>query len=477
MKKSVEKNYIYNLIYQMIAMVIPFIITPHVSRALHAEGVGIFSFTTAVTSYFILVGNLGIATYGQLQIARLRDKKREMSQVFFELIFLRGILLICIITVFTIFIQFQTNNLQIMYYILIVQIIANLIDISWFLQGLEEFKSIVLRNILIKIISVILILLLVNNKGDLYLYALIMNGSTLLGNLSIWVYLPNFIEKVPIASLNIFRHLSSCISYFIPTIATTLYLTIDKTMIGWFSASSVENGYYEQAQKIEQMAVTVVTSLTVVTMPRMAFLFRNNQIAMFKKRFDTSIQFILFLSIPMCIGLIAITDDFIPLFLGKGFEGVIPLMKIFSLLIIIVGLNNAVGKQILMPISRQKFYNVSVIIGALLNILVNLILIPKLYSLGAAIASVLAELIILILFSYFSRDFLDFTSVFKSAIKYTIASFIMFITISFINFDVVSWSLVLVKIVCGILSYFIFLLLIKDDFIFNGLRNLIFKKH
>ena len=276
-KVSVKKNYVYNLAYQMLAVVIPLLIQPYIARVLGAGEVGAFSYTTAITGYFALVGNLGIATYGQLRVAAYRNDRKIVSHVFWELAVLRFILMLGSAGIFLLFIRFVARpEYKMLYSVLLVQIMASAIDIAWLLQGFEEFKKIVLRNTIIKVASVILIFAFVKTQNDLLIYALIMNGSTLLGNASIWYFTPSFVDRVPFRELNLRRHLRSCIIYFIPTIATTFYLSLDKQMIRWFTSTSVENGYYEFAQKIEQMAVTVVTSLSIVTMPRMANLYNMN---------------------------------------------------------------------------------------------------------------------------------------------------------------------------------------------------------
>ena len=470
-KKSVEKNYIYNLIYQMLIVVIPLITTPYVSRVLSADGIGVFSYTTAMTGYFALFGNLGVATYGQLKIAGLRNDKKELSKAFHELIILRFFLMFCALAAFLIFVKFisKEDNSK-MYLVLTIQIIAAMLDITWFLQGLEEFKKIVVRNTIIKILSVVLIFLLVKNPKHIYLYAFIMNASTLAGNASIWFFAPKFICRVKLRSLKPFSHLKQCITYFIPTIATTIYLTLDKTMIGWFTDTNLENGYYEQAHKIEQMTVTVVTSLSIVTMPRMAYLFKTNKIEHLKNRLNQTIKFILFLSIPMCFGMMAVSDHFIPLYLGKGFEKSVSLLKIFSLLLVVVGLNNAVGKQVLMPVGRQNKYNIGVIVGAIVNFVLNLLLIPHFYSIGAAIASVAAETSILLIFIKYSQDYITLGQIVKDSIKYLIAGAIMFAAIraSYI-FLAMSWANLVLQILCGSIVYLAAVLVLRDSFIYHAI--------
>lgn len=466
---SVKKNYIYNLIYQLFAFIVPVITTPYISRVLSADGVGAVSYTTSVVTYFVLFGNLGIATYGQLQIAKRRDDKYKVSQLFWGIFIARFITMSLSSIVYVIYIM-QSNEYKYLYIVLLSQIVAAAIDISWFLQGLEQFKKIVIRNSFIKIISVFLIFTLVKKESDIYLYALIINISTLIGNLSIWVFLKKYIQLIKLRDIEIIKHLKLSLVYFIPAIATSIYTVLDKSMIGVITHSTYENGCYEQAHKIEQMAVTVVTSLSIVTLPRMTYLFKHNKLDEMKKQLIKSLRFILFISVPMALGLISISSNFIPWFLGSGYEKGTILIRIFSFLIIIVGLNNAIGKQVLMAIGRQKEYNVSVIIGAIANILINLILIPLFDSVGAAIASVSAELIILLIFIYYSRDFIRIRDIILMSTNYVMSALVMMLLIylscNYISANFMSLSL---QVGCGFLIYIGVLFILKDEFIKEAL--------
>ena len=456
-KPSVKKNYIYNLAYQMLAVIIPLMIQPYIARVLGAGEVGAFSYTTAITGYFALVGNLGIATYGQLRVAAFRNDRKVVSQIFWELAILRFLLMTGAAAIFLLFIRFVARpEYKTLYLVLIVQIFASAIDIAWLLQGFEEFRKIVLRNTLIKIVS-------------------------LLGNASIWFFTPSLVDRVPLRRLDLKRHLRSCIIYFIPTIATTFYLSLDKQMIKWFTETSVENGYYEFAQRIEQMAVTVVTSLSIVTMPRMANLFNLNQVDRLRNRLEQTIRFILLVAVPMCLGLMSVSDYLVPLYLGPGFERSAALLKIFSLLIIVVGLNNAVGKQVLMPVGRQKEYNMSVILGAFVNFGLNLLMIPHFFAMGAVTASVAAETSILLAFIYFSRDYVRLGWILRASARYLIAGLTMAgVIVLSRRWIAVSWKGLLIQVVGGGLIYMVTVLLLRDAFALEMLaiikRNLPFVK-
>ena len=475
-EKSIGKNYIYNLVYQILVLIVPFVLTPYVSRVLSPEGIGEFSYGTTIVGYFVLAGNLGVATYGQLEIAKVRKNVEESSKIFWEIFFTRFVTMMTSLIIYLIYVLYGHSCYKMMYQVLVVQILASVLDISWLLQGLEEFKKIVFRNIIIKFAGVILVLLFVKNEGDLYKYAFIMNIVTLLGNLSLWGYLFKFLVKVKMNKFRLFSHLKRSVIYFIPTIATTLYLTVDKTMIEWFSETTAENGFYEQAQKIEQMAVTAVTSLSVVTMPRMALLYKEKKHDEIREIFDKSIRFVLFLAIPMCIGLVMVSDLFIPIYLGDGYEKSSVLLKIFSLLIIVVGLNNAFGKQILMPFGQQRKYNVAVIVGAIVNFCLNFLLIPKLYSIGAAIASVIAESIILLFFMQSSRAYYNGVEVIKISKNYLVSALIMAISIKLINiFLSVGIFALIIQVFVGIFVYLLILFLMQDKLILEGF-NLIKNK-
>lgn len=474
-KKTVKKNYIYNLIYQIAVMIVPLITTPYISRVLEPTGIGIYSFTTSVSSYFVLIGNFGMATYGQLCIAAERDNRKKMTQEFWGIYIARMLMMAICTGFYAVYILFQ-KQYTLMYWVLIIQLIASAFDISWFFQGVEEFKKITTRNLLVKFAGVILTFLLVKNKNDLYIYAIIMQASVLIGNISIYAYLKKFLTKINLKTIKIFLHIKQSFKYFIPTIATSIYTLLDKSMIGWITHSEVENGYYEQAQKIEQMAVTVVTSLSTVTLPRMAFLFKKNKIDEIKNRLHLSIKFIIWISFPMAAGLIGISNSLIPWFLGKGYDKSIKLLCIFSVLIIIIGLNNAVGKQILMPTGKQKEYNISVICGAIINFICNCILIPTFKSTGAAIASVVAETVILLMFIKFSNNYITLKNIIIYSLKNFIAALFMgIITYIICNHLSANFLSIIIEIIVGIILYIGILFILKDEFTIDTSKKYILK--
>lgn len=464
-KNSVKRNYIYNLLYQILTIIIPLITTPYLSRVLGAENIGIYSFTISITTYFILFGSLGVAIYGQREIAYVQNDISKRSKIFFEIIFMRCITLG--VSLFIFYITFCLKGQYSIYYkILIFEIIANAIDISWYFQGLEEFKKTVIRNTIVKLISVICIFLFVKESVDLNKYFIIYVLSTLLGNLSLWMYLPKFVQKVKIKELNLFRHVKPTIMLFIPQVATQIYTVLDKTMLGVIVSNKAEVGYYEQAQKIVKLLMTLATSLGTVMMPRIAATFASGNHEKVREYMNKSFHFILLLAFPLMFGIISVSSSFVPIFYGKGYDKVVPLLCVISPIIVLIGLSNITGTQYLLPTKKQNQYTLSVVVGAIVNFILNLILIKYFASIGASIATVIAELAVTSIQFILVRKEIKFIDVIKLSYKYVIGSLIMFMCSMIVGYllkdNLVS---IILQVIVSCFVYFLVIYILKDKMI------------
>lgn len=468
---SIRNNYIYNVLYQGLAVIVPLITTPYVSRVLQADGIGEYSYALSIVSYFSMVAALGVATYGQLETAKLRDNPQERSTFFWEIFIARFVTTIVSAIIYILLGTVLQSNTMI-YKIMLINLVSGAMDISWFFQGLEQFKLTVLRNGLVRIICTILIFVFVRNKSDLILYVFILQGSTLVGNILLWPYLTKYLHRIKFSNIKFYRHWRNSLVYFIPMVATSVYTVLDKSMIGFITKSSYENGYYEQAHKIEQVLIVVLTSLGSVTLPRLAYLWKQGDRKSVEHMMKWTTNFILFLSFPMMFGVFAISNKLIPLFLGPGFEPCIQLLCVFSVLLVVVGLDNTIGKQCLVATGRQAKFNRGVIVGAIVNFLANLFLINMLGALGAAIGSVLAECSILLILIYYSRDVLSLTGIVKGVARYGGAAALM---------GVITWGIglllkttvacLLLQTLVGVLTYGIILTIIKDPFLIFVLKQ------
>ena len=370
-EKSVKKNYVYNLLYQILALLIPLITTPYISRVLGVSGIGTYSYTTAVVSYFVLAANLGSNYYGNREVAYFRDDLDARSRIFCEIVTFRSITTILCLFVYFVFIW--NSQYRIIFLIQSINIIAVLFDISWFFTAMEEFGVTLLRNTIIKIVSVLYIFIVVKDANDISLYVLGITGAVLLGNISFWLHVPQYVKKTPFKDIRPFRNIKIIIQLFIPYIATQIYTALDKIMIGYFSTTSVENGYYEQAEKIVKILLTIITTMGTVMVPRFAYLYKNQRWDEIRQYLKKEFSFVWCTAIPMCLGLSLVANSFVTWFFGEEFSAVSPLLRVFSLLTIAIGVSNLLGTQYLIPTGRQNYYTITVIFGAAVYALLNCI--------------------------------------------------------------------------------------------------------
>lgn len=474
-KKSVKINYFYNLIYNLLTLLLPLLTTPYLSRVLGVENIGIYGFTNSIVTYFVLFGCLGTTLYGQREIAYVQDDKEKQSKVFYEIFFVKLISMFISILLYG-FSFCLDGTLSLYYQILLIYLVANVFDISWYLQGIEEFDKTVIRNLIVKVLSIILIFVLVKKPDDLWIYFTIFAGSELLGNITMWIYVPKYLNKPNFKKLNLKKHLKPILMLFIPQIAIKVYTVLDKTMIGVISGNMNDVGFYEQGQNIVRALIVIITAYGTVMASRIAYTYKNSDKKKTIKYLKSSFRFSWLLGIPLMLGTIAVADKLVPWFFGDGYDPVSNIIKFTSPLIIAIGLNNVLGMQYLVPIGRQKDFTTAVVIGALSNFVLNNILIRLFGTIGAVIASVLAETIILIYELYVTRKEFNWLMIFNGIFKYLIAGIIMFIVIYNIELHLgVSLLNTFIVFIIGVITYFIMLLLLRDSYILDNL-NILLKK-
>ena len=474
-KKSVKINYFYNLIYNLLTLLLPLLTTPYLSRVLGVENIGIYGFTNSIVTYFVLFGCLGTTLYGQREIAYVQDDKEKQSKVFYEIFFVKLISMFISILLYG-FSFCLDGTLSLYYQILLIYLVANVFDISWYLQGIEEFDKTVIRNLIVKVLSIILIFVLVKKPDDLWIYFTIFAGSELLGNITMWIYVPKYLNKPNFKKLNLKKHLKPILMLFIPQIAIKVYTVLDKTMIGVISGNMNDVGFYEQGQNIVRALIVIITAYGTVMASRIAYTYKNSDKKETIKYLKSSFRFSWLLGIPLMLGTIAVADKLVPWFFGDGYAPVSNIIKFTSPLIIAIGLNNVLGMQYLVPIGRQKDFTTAVVIGALSNFVLNNILIRLFGTIGAVIASVLAETIILIYELYVTRKEFNWLMIFNGIFKYLIAGIIMFIVIYNIELHLgVSLLNTFIVFIIGVITYFIMLLLLRDSYILDNL-NILLKK-
>lgn len=461
-KVSVKENYFYNLVYQILIVVLPIVVTPYLSRVLGAKSVGIYNYTLSIATYFVLFGTMGMSLFGQREVAYYQQDIKKRSEIFYSLLFLRIIFMFLAISVYLIL--FINNKYSLYYFILLIHLFANLVDISWFYQGLENFKSVVIKNIFIKLIYIISIFIFIKEPSNLWEYILIYSASNFIGNISLWININKYVTK-PFKT-HPFIYLPGIMILFIPQVANEIYTVFDKTMIGMITSNMNQVAFYGQTQKIVKLILSMITAIAVVVMPRIASLNSKGDNKKINYYMEKTFNYIFILSCPLTFGIISVSDSFVPLFFGEGYNDVILLLKLMSLIIIPLCFSNILGTQYLLPLKRQKEYNISIVVGAIMNFCLNIFLI-KIYGVtGAVISTIISEVIITIIQIVYVKKEFNLKTYLLKLIKYVIISIIMFIICELIEYFMgYGITTLILQVLVGSISYLIILLIIKDKFL------------
>ncbi len=423
---SIKKNYIYNVSFQIFSLIIPFITAPYIARTLGAEGEGTYVFVNSIATFFSLVAALGISSYGMREVSRARSNRLMASRLFWELSIIRLVSTVLCLGLYLVYCIVTKGDMAI-YLACGLTILSVGVDCTWFFQAMENFRTLMLRNFAVKVTSVLLIFLFVRNREDLLLYALIQGGGIFLSNILLLGGLLRQVRFIPLQRLRFARHIRETLVYFVPTIATSIYTVLDRAMLGLITQDMAANGYYERAHKIINMAMTVITSLNVVVRVRTSYLFAQHKTQEIRHHIYDTFRFMYMVSFPMAAGLCAVAPTFVPWFYGENSELVIPLLTLFTPLLFIIGTSNVLGSLYLTPSGQRARSNRAIICGAILNLALNLVLIPLFKVYGAVISSLCAEAVISFLYLRYSCRFISVYRILYTGLRYLVLSAIMFV--------------------------------------------------
>ena len=462
-ESAASKNLFYNYLYQIVIMVIPLILAPYVSRVLGATGIGIHSYTYSIVYYFILFCMLGVSTYGNRSIAKVRDNKEELSKTFWEIYSFQFIMGMLMMTLYFVYILFFNTKYKIISIIQALYLLNAVLDINWLLFGLEKFKTLLTRSIIIRIIIIILVFCFVKTPNDVWKYSLILSGMSALISLCLWWFVRKEIYFVKITKQGIIKHIKPNVFLFVSVIAASIYKMMDKLMLGSM-VNVTEVGLYENAEKIIAVPINLITVIGNVMLPRI-----SNSIAKKRKKeannyFEKSLQFSLFISFAMCFGLCAISSRFVPLYFGKGFNKTSYLINILSITIPIIAISSICQTHYLIPREKDNIYVKSVIYGAIINLIANFLLIPKLSSVGASLGTIFAELVLMLYQVLYINKKFKLKKILLKNISFFFKSIIMFFVIYLLNFiNINSFVILSIQIIIGISIYFI----LNKKYIYN----------
>lgn len=453
---SIRRNYLYSVSYQILLVIVPLITVPYLSRILGAETLGIYSYTNSVAAYFYLFSMLGISNYGNRTTAQIRDNKKELNIVTNEILCMQigfGLIVFCGYCIYLIYLYSIQSDYFRVSMIWALYILSGVFDISWFFWGMENFKLTVLKSIIVKIITTIGIFVFIKEKEDLWLYVLLIAGSPLLCQIILWKYITRIITFTRVAKKNIIKHLKNNFILFIPVIAVSIYTIMDKLMLGNI-CSIRQLGYYDNVQKIMTLPTGIITALGTVMLPRMSNIMSKGENSKVIQAISVSMQFTCFFSIGFAAGLAGTGKVFSVIYFGQEFYSCGRMMIFFAPTVVCIAWANVIRTQYLIPAEKDRIYIISVFLGAIVNVLVNLLLIPKLYAIGAIIGTICAEAMVAITQTVCVRNDIEIKRLIYDSTPFLIVGIVMFIIVySLGEYMGISIVTLLVQIIIGAVFY------------------------
>lgn len=458
--KNIAKNFFSNAFYQVFSIIFPLLTMPYIARILGAEKIGIYNYTYSIAIYFALVVKLGVDHYGNRSIAKVGENIERRSILFFEIFGIQLFSGIVCILLYLIYVFNFAQQYQEIALLQVFLIVSYMLDINWFFYGIQQFNIVIVRNILVKLSSLIFIFLLVKNQDDLWLYTLIMNGSAIAGFLITWFQVKNYIFYKKIKLSEVSKHFKPSAILFIPIVSATIYTSFTSVFLG--NLSSIKDvGFYNAGSQVLSMPKGIIAALGTVMLPQMSAIYeKKDSKAKATKYLNYSVIFALFLSIAFAFGILGVSKDFVPLFYGKDFNASILVLNGLALYLPFYALGNVIRTQYLIPQSKDRPFVVSVLLGALTSIIVNLLLVKPLGLLGATIATFLSESVLAVYQIFAARKEISFKIFINPFIVFFISGIIMMVTLNSLPLEGLSiFVRLLAKIGIGVILYLIITLL------------------
>ncbi len=477
--ESLKANFIFNLIYQVIVVLTPLILTPKLSRIFQADYLGIKSYTFTIVYYFAIFGLLGLDMLGQRKIAIEKNDANRRNKIF-TTIFVTRLILVSIST--SIYIGyvflFSANEFEkIIFLCWVIYLVREMINPVWFLQGIEKYKILSILNIISQLAYVILTFMFVQTRDDLPLYIIFFTTIPLAISLCYFPFVFKYARFVRFSFSDMKESVKESFVYFVPTIATAIYSMVDKTMLGWFDSSKVSTGLYESAEKLVKVALAVSTASYTIMRTRMSYLYGQSDQESYASHCHSFMSFSMMICWPILFGIIGISKDFVPVFFGDGFDGVVTLSYVFAFVVPLLTISGLLQAIFIFPFGLQKTMDIYYVIIVLVNISFNLLFIFLFGTIGAVVSSLISELLLATILIIRARKDIDVKYLFFCSIKYLIASIVMLVVM--IVFSKYVYLDAIIKIVLeffvGVLTYFIMCILLRDSFILLNIKSILKK--
>lgn len=409
----------------MIAIIVPIITSPYLARTLKAEAIGINSWSHSVVSYFVMFAALGLSNYGNREIAKTREG--DIGRTFSSIYAVQFVASIIVILAYVVYLIFFSSQYKEILWIQLLFIISQMLDITWYFAGIEDFRSVVIRNTLVKILNLVAIFIFIRTPDDLWIYTFITGFLTMVTQAVMWLILLKRI-KLNIPKIEeVIPHIKPVLILFIPVLAISVFTYMDKLMIGIMSTME-QSGFYENTNKIIGIPKAVITALGTVMMPRTASLIAEGKEEESLRYIENTMTYTFAFGAPLAFGMMSVAIMFSTVFWGEDFSSCGPLISVMAPSILFSVYGNVIRTQYLIPRSKDVEYTVSLIVGAIVNFIVNFMLIPDYGAMGATIGTLVAEIVLTVLQAFFVHRKLP-------VIKYIIHNG-MFLIFAFIMYKV-----------------------------------------
>lgn len=475
MNTSVKKNFILQAIYQLLILGIPLILSPYLTRTLGSNELGIYSYTYSIAYYFVIAATLGIHKYGARIISQVKDDKILLRKTFWSLFILHIILSIISLIGYGVFLLIIKEH-TIIFAVQGLFVLSALFDITWLFYGIEDFKNVIYRNTLVKIVEVILIFALVKTTNDTLVYTLILSASIFLGQ---FIMLPLAIKRIKFIKFSlkdVKEHIKPMLLLSISVLSVSIYSMVNKTLLGIIATKS-DVAFYEYSDKIVRIPLSVITTLGMVMLPRMSYLNSINDTKNSKIYIHNSMYFVIVISLACVFGIAGISDIFALLYYGEEFAITGKYILLLSPIILVISIGDVIRSQYLLPKNMDKEFTTSLVVSAILNLILNLALIPFLGVYGAIIGTLITEALVNLLQLWYARNDLPIKKYLLVSIPYLIIGLIMFVVVRVIGMILdINIITLIIQVISGGLIYLILTLIylfIFDKTMWIKLRSLL----
>lgn len=472
MANSIKTNIVYSIGYNLINVLAPFIILPYISRILGVENIGLYSYYNTIAYYFVLFTMLGLSNYGSRTIAAVREDKELLSQTFSDIYYMQAFMSILLVIVYIIW-SFVFCDCLILSLILSFYVLSAGIDISWLYSGLEEFNVLLLRNFVIKVFNLAFVFVFVKKEGDLAYYVAIISVGFFVGNLTMWLNIKKRLHFCKFNLHNTINHIKPNFVLFIPVLAISIYNALSTIMLGYLT-SMKEVGLFDNAIKIINIPQVIIAAIGAVMLPKVTNLLAKGHEKEALEYLKKTIIIMACISSFCTFGLITIAPEFIDIYLGNDFSKCVLLLNVLMPCMIFKSYGNVIRTQYIIPKKADKIYVISVCGGAVINFIINLILIPKFQSIGACIGTISAEIFVCL---YQTGYVLRKENIIKElliGLGFQVIGIITFFIVSYIEY---AESKLIVLIFKSFLCVIIFISLTYLYSIITKTKDFIFKFH